>query len=181
MKCCLKSASKLKPCLNDQSSAEEAFIDVYIQNQTSNGFYLVSSDVRTNSRRGFVDVSGNWIITPAQYIKGGETIFFRAYSGKISVTDADDCFFPTEFSVDFTYISPDQPGSLKGFLTKTRDGVGTCSEVNPFSPLEQRYEFEGKINVYQNVSYVPPEQGVERWRNTAFVILSGVTSCKTLL
>ncbi len=187
MRCCLKSASKLKPCLCDQSSTEDAIIDVYIQNQTQNDFCLVSSETRTFSGQGFVEAPGEWIVKPPQTIKSGKTIFFRAYSGRAarSTTDEEECFHPVQFIVEFKYISPEQSVVLSAFLVKTREGVSECSDLKPFSTLDRQYEYSGEINVFQNVTFEPNEDingfpGDFRWQNTAFLILSNVTSCKKM-
>lgn len=178
-KCCIESAAELKPCLCDSSSTEDAFIDVYIQNKTKTDFFLCSSQTKSNAGRGFVDVPGIWIVKPPEYIGSGKTVFFRAYSGKFSTTDNEQCFFPVQFVVHFRYVSPDQPGVIIGNIVKLRDGVGSCTDLNPFSPVEQRNIYEGEINAYQNTLLARAELPVDiKWTNTAFIIVSGVTDCK---
>jgi len=168
----MKSASALKPCLCSQISKEEAHTDVYIQNQTRFPFYLSSYNTTVNVGRGFVESPGVWVIKPPECIRPGKTIFFRAYSGKFSAEDDQECFFPIQFLVQAEYISLDQPGQLQATLVKVRDGAGSCRELEEFGSVEQRNTFNGEINIYQNNPSEP------KWSNTAFIIITGETNCK---
>lgn len=149
-RCCMESASELKPCLCDQSSTEEAFIDVYIQNQTQSPLFLSSYSTMSNAGRGFVDVPGVWVVKPAECIRPGKTIFFRAYSGKFPIDNTEDCFFPIQFIAQVEYISIDQTKKLMEVLAKIRDGSESCEALQPFGLVEQRNTYQGAINIYQN-------------------------------
>lgn len=169
---CMKYASELKPCLCIQNSKEETFIDIYIQNQTQFPFYLSFATTKSVSGRGYLEEPGIWIKEPPECIEPGSTIFFSACSQNFSIDNEEICFFPINFIVRAEYISLNQPAQINVKSIKTRDGVGNCEDLQDFGLVEQKNNYKGNINIYENLPNDP------KWSNTSFIIITDETKCK---
>ncbi len=187
VKRCIKRATRLRPCLCEYTSEKDAIMDVYIMNTSKRTFSLVEVEniVATGP---FADQQpGAWIIKPPKTIHACETVFIRAYSGKISTTDHTLCSYGVSFTITVGYHDPVynstydlDPTSFFTFevgTTRNSEGNG-CAGLQPFDPLSIT-DFTSNfpvVNIYsltpQSGNISQDEQGDERWRNTAFFIIS---------
>jgi len=181
---CILRAERFNPCLNTFSSKGGSIIDVYIKNVTSERFYLTKSDLTIFSGPAGKAESGVWIIPPPKRIKSGETVFMRAYSGKISTTDPLICIFPVEMDVDVAYKSCDSGFSFSVISDRETEENG-CEGLQPFKPINVTEfglmavvspssdpgSYQRKDEVL-NILYLQPSPEDDRWRNTAYFIIS---------
>ena len=168
---CIEKAKCFDPCLSEFASKEGAIIDIYIQNVTSVRFYLSESNNVVFS--GFIGESkdGLWVIPPPKRIKGGETVFMRAYTKKVSTTKPEVCAFPVEISIDVSYKSDAGTFSFSVNTDRETDGGG-CEGLQVFKPITVS-EFGTKPTPASfKVLYLQPPTGDREWRNTAYFLIS---------
>jgi len=184
---CIRRASKLRPCLCDFESDEEAVIDLYIKNTTKTTFKLVKrSNLVASGSFGTLN-PGNWIVPPPCKIHRGETVFMRASSGKVNTTDLNICSNRVSYIVGLKYVeipimggdcqetkTENHTNSLDNFnievraLRQATEGSGNntdnatiqgCDGLKPFEPVTV-LEFKSnfpQLNIYNLQPQSPPQ------------------------
>lgn len=179
---CVRRAAKLRPCLCDFESDEEAIIDLYIKNTTKTTFKLVEESNIVASGSFAIENPGKWIVPPPCKIHRGETVFMRASSGKVSTTDLNTCTNLVDYTVSLRYfeipiIDYDHPETEKqeldtfyievsavrqaaeGSESNTNNAtIPGCAGLKPFEPVTV-FEFRSnfpQLNIYNLQPQAPP-------------------------
>ncbi len=100
---CIRRASNFRPCLCDFESDEAATIDLYIKNTTKYTFKLEEESNIVATGSFGTPTPGFWLVPPPKRICGGETVFIRAYSGKVSTSDINTCVNPVDYTISVKY------------------------------------------------------------------------------
>lgn len=159
-------------CMCNNRRTEEATIDIYILNNTSETIVLNGDPddalnwVLLGKHRNRCD-GGFWQLPPAKSIPSKTGILARAYSKRH--TDSDDCCRDTDFNLCFTYGVVGSPDEFVKFeLTRKRPGnhnpsnpTERCSELcTDFKPVKANTEtspglsLQGKVLDHSTVQFI---------------------------
>ena len=176
VKKCIRRATRFRPCLCEYTSKEDAIIDMYIMNTSKRAFVLTNAENIVTTGAFADQQPGLWIIEPPRSLQPNETVFSRAYSGKISTTVPDICTYAVNFTITIAYEdkSSADPRYVESYDSECeitppffRFEVGTsrnsegdgCTGLQPFDPVSIT-DFTSKFPVV-NIYNLTPQRGID--------------------